>query len=133
MITPGRSKEGKAGPFVILLAEDNEKNRILIRDVLGYSGYEVIEATDGTEAVARAKEKIPDLILMDIQMPVMDGITALKILKADPATKDIRAIALTSFAMSGDKENCLSAGFDGYMSKPVDIEKLSEMITKYLD
>lgn len=104
----------------ILVVEDNTKNRILIRDTLIAEGYEVLEATDGVEGVSQAKEHMPDLILMDIQMPVMNGVETMKILKAGAETKGIKIIALTAVAMQGDKERFLAEGFDGYLSKPVD-------------
>ena len=116
----------------ILIVEDNEKNRILIKDVLEYHGYEVIEAGDGETGTRMAREHRPDLILMDIQMPVMDGISAAKIIKRDPATKGIQMIALTSFAMKGDKERFLAAGFDDYIAKPIDTRKLPEIVKRFL-
>jgi len=116
----------------ILIVEDNEKNRTLVKDVLEYHGYEIIEARDGKEGIKMAKEHKPDLILMDIQMPVMDGITAGRILKNDPETKDIKIIALASFAMKGDKEKILKAGFDDYIAKPIDTRKLSGYIERLL-
>lgn len=117
----------------ILVVEDNKKNRTLIRDVLRYYGYEVIEAENGAEGVKMAKEHLPDLILLDIQMPVMDGFKALKILKDMPETRNIKVIALTSFAMAGDREKILHAGFDDYLSKPVDTRKLPLTVTQYLE
>ena len=119
-------------PKKILIVEDNEKNRTLVKDVLVYHGYEIIEACDGKEGIKMAKEHKPDLILMDIQMPVMDGITAGRILKNDLETKDIKIIALTSFAMKGDKEKILKGGFDDYIAKPIDTRKLSGYIERLL-
>lgn len=116
----------------ILVVEDNGKNRLLIKDILLYHGYEVIEAENGKEGVELAKKHLPDLILMDIQMPVMDGFLAIKMLKDDPATKNIKIIALTSFAMKGDRENIMEAGFDDYIAKPFDTRKLPEMVKKYV-
>ena len=116
----------------ILIVEDNEKNRLLIKDILLYYGYEVIEAENGKEGLEQAKKHLPDLILLDIQMPVMDGFTAIKMLKDDPATKNIKIIALTSFAMKGDRENIMEAGFDDYIAKPFDTRKLPEMVKKYV-
>ncbi|MDO8281198.1 MAG: response regulator [Thermodesulfovibrionia bacterium] len=116
----------------ILVVEDNDKNLRLIRDILRYYKYEVIEAVNGEEAVTYAVSRLPDLILMDIQMPVMDGFKALKLLRENPATKDIKAIALTSFAMAGDREKILSAGFNDYISKPMDTRALPAMMKKYL-
>lgn len=116
----------------ILVVEDNEKNRMLIKDILAYYGYEVIEAENGKIAVEMAKKHLPALILMDIQMPVMDGFKAIALLKEDPATKAIRMIALTSFAMKGDREKIMRAGFDYYIAKPMDTRKLPEIVKKYL-
>jgi len=115
----------------ILVVEDNEKNRILIRDLLEYHGYEVLEAVNGEAGAKMARTHRPDLILMDIQMPVMDGLTAVKLLKSDPETKNIRLIALTSFAMKGDRERFLKAGFDDYIAKPIDTRTLPEIVQRY--
>lgn len=112
----------------ILIVEDNDKNRLLVRDVLSYYGYEVIEARDGEKGLRMAKEHIPDLILMDMQMPVMDGFDAIKMLKNDPDTKHIKIIAVTSFAMKGDKEKIIQAGADDYIAKPVDTRELPRII-----
>jgi two-component system cell cycle response regulator DivK len=120
-------------PRKILIVEDNEKNRTLVKDVLEYHGYEVIEAGNGKEGIKIAKENKPDLILMDIQMPVMSGYDAIKILKNNPETKDIKIIALTSFAMKGDKEKIMEEGFDGYVAKPIDIRRLPELVKKALE
>ncbi|MEW6714649.1 MAG: response regulator [Nitrospirota bacterium] len=117
---------------IILVVEDNDKNLRLIGDILRYYKYEVIEAANGEEAVTSAIAQLPDLILMDIQMPIMDGFTALKLLRENPATKDIKVIALTSFAMAGDREKILSAGFDDYIAKPMDTRALPEIVKKYL-
>lgn len=116
----------------ILVVEDNDKNRELVKDILDLQGYHVLEARDGAEGVSMAKEHKPDLVIMDIQMPVMDGITAAKIIKNDPATKGITMIALTSFAMKGDRERFMEAGFDDYIAKPIDTRKLPAMVKKYL-
>jgi CheY-like chemotaxis protein len=117
----------------ILIVEDNEKNRTLVKDVLEYHGYEVIEAGNGKEGIKIAKENNPDLILMDIQMPVMSGYDAIKILKNNPETKDIKIIALTSFAMKGDKEKIMEEGFDDYIAKPIDIRRLPELVKEALE
>lgn len=116
----------------ILVVEDNENNRRLIRDVLLYYGYEVIEAGDGVEGVRLAKEHLPDLILLDIQMPVMNGFTALNVLREAPETKNIKVIAMTSFAMTGDKERIMAAGFDDYISKPIDTRELPKLVERML-
>ena len=102
----------------ILVVEDTEDNRRILRDLLGSAGYNMIEAYDGAEGVAKASEHKPDLILMDIQMPVMDGYEATRRIKADPALKAIPVIAVTSYALSGDEEKARTAGCDGYVAKP---------------
>ena len=102
----------------ILVVEDTEDNRQIIRDLLTSAGYEMIEALDGAQGVAMAAEHKPDLILMDIQMPVMDGYEATRRIKADPALKSIPVIAVTSYALSGDEEKTRAAGCDGYIAKP---------------
>lgn len=116
----------------ILIVEDNENNRILLHDILTFHGYEVALATDGQEGMTLARELRPELILMDIQMPVMDGMTAVALLREDPATQKIKIIALTSFAMKGDKEKYLAAGFDGYLSKPINTRELQENVKVWL-
>ncbi len=116
---------------MILIVEDESKNMTLIRDLLQASGYKTIEATDGEQGVELAKASKPDLILMDIQMPVMDGLEATRILKADTTTKDIPVLALTSYAMKGDEERILEAGCNGYLAKPFDIQELLKKVGKY--
>ena len=117
----------------ILIVEDNENNRSLFRDILTFHGYDITVASDGREGVELARELAPDLILMDIQMPGMDGITAGTLLKADPATCGLKIIALTSFAMQGDREKILAAGFDGYLSKPISTRELPVLVKKWLE
>ena len=120
-------------PHKILIVEDNENNRSLFRDILSFHGHEVSVARDGQEGVALARQLMPDLVLMDIQMPGMDGMTAGGILKGDPATSGLTIIALTSFAMRGDEEKILSAGFDGYLSKPISTRELPILVKKWLE
>jgi two-component system cell cycle response regulator DivK len=108
----------------ILVVEDNRKNMKLFRDVLQASGYRVLEATTGGRAVELAIEHGPDLVLMDIQLPDMDGVEALGRLRTDERTASIPVLALTAQAMDGDRERFLAAGFDGYGSKPVNIVEL---------
>jgi two-component system cell cycle response regulator DivK len=117
----------------ILIVEDNDNNRCLFRDILLFHGFEVAVASDGQEGVALARELMPDLILMDIQMPGMDGMTAGSILKNDPVTSRLRIIALTSFAMRGDLEKFLAAGFDGYLSKPISTRELPDLVKQWLE
>lgn len=102
----------------ILVIEDTEDNRQILRDLLGMAGYDMIEAHDGAEGVAKAAEHRPDLILMDIQMPVMDGYEATRRIKANPDLKAIPVIAVTSYALSGDEAKTREAGCDGYIAKP---------------
>jgi CheY-like chemotaxis protein len=125
-------KEENAVNRKILVVEDNDKNRRLIRDVLLYYGYEVIEAGDGAEGARLAKEHLPALILLDIQMPIMNGFTALNVLRETTETKNIKVIAMTSFAMTGDREKILAAGFDEYISKPIDTRELPRLVERML-
>lgn len=117
----------------ILIVEDNTNNLNLLRDILVFNGYEVVVATDGQDGVNKARELMPDLILMDIQMPCMDGMTAGAILKGDAATNGLKIIALTSFAMRGDQEKFMAAGFDGYLSKPISTRDLPGQVRKWLE
>lgn len=117
----------------ILIAEDNQNNCRLLRDILTFNGYEVVVACDGLEAVKKAVDLHPDLILMDIQMPDMDGKTATRLLKGDPATSGLKIIALTSFAMRGDREEFLEAGFDDYLAKPIDTRAFPGLVKEWLE
>ena len=106
---------------LILIVEDNEKNRKLIRDLLQAKGYQTIESDSAEEGIKLAEERKPALILMDIQLPGMDGITALKQLKAAPATRSIPVMAITASAMTYNRESMLAEGFDGYQIKPFNL------------
>ncbi len=117
---------------VVLIVEDDLKNLKLFRVLLQRDGYSTIEAVDGQQAVELTRERHPDLILMDVQMPVMSGIEATERLKADPATRGVPIVAVTAFAMEGDKEKLLQAGFDGYISKPIDIKRFGEEVRRFL-
>ena len=108
----------------VLVVEDNEKNMKLFRDVLRATGYRTLEATTGGQAVELAAEHAPDLVLMDIQLPDIDGVEALSRLRANERTAPIPVLAVTAQAMQGDHERFLAAGFDGYISKPVNIVEL---------
>lgn len=112
----------------ILVVEDNYQNRLLMVDILKVHGWEVLEARDGLEGIRMARELRPDLILLDMQMPVMDGIQAARLLKADPDTRDIKILAVTSFAMKGDRERILAAGADEYIAKPIDTRALPRIV-----
>jgi two-component system, cell cycle response regulator DivK len=117
----------------ILIVEDNAKNLKLLRDVLQFKGYSVLAAETGEAGVALARERLPALILMDVQLPGMSGDAAVKVLKADVRTRHIPVIALTAFAMKGDRERLLASGFDGYVPKPIDIKELPKMVAEYID
>ncbi len=117
---------------VVLVVEDETKNLKLFCDLLQRFGYVTIEATDGEQGVELARVEKPDLILMDIQMPKMDGYEATRILKADITTKDIPIVAVTSYAMKGDKERMFEIGCNAYITKPVDIEELLNIVSQYV-
>ena len=117
---------------VLLLVEDDEMNRDMLSRRLMRRGYEVVIAVDGQEAIALTQSEKPDLILMDISLPVMDGLEATRRLKADAETASIPIIALTAHAMSGDREVALSAGCDEYDSKPIELPRLLEKIEALL-
>jgi two-component system, cell cycle response regulator DivK len=117
----------------VLLVEDNEKNMKLFRDVLRAAGYSTLEATTGRRGVEVAIEHEPDLVLMDVQLPDIDGVEALGRLRADERTASIPVLALTAQAMLGDRERFLAVGFDGYVSKPVDIVALVDTVNVILE
>jgi two-component system cell cycle response regulator DivK len=117
----------------ILVVEDNEKSMKLFRDVLLATGYRPLEATTGVQAIELAAEHAPDLVLMDIQLPDIDGVEALSRLRADERTASIPVLALTAQAMYGDEERFLAAGFDGYISKPVNVVKLLGAVRQQCD
>ncbi|WP_027189906.1 response regulator [Fundidesulfovibrio putealis] len=119
-------------PATILVVEDTLSNRELLSFLLRYHGYEVLEAENGESGVSMARANKPDLIAMDMQMPVMDGMTAMRKLKKDPETSGIKIIAVTSFAMKGDREKALEAGFDGYITKPIDTRAFPDQIRSFL-
>ena len=115
----------------VLVVEDNEKNMKLFRDVLQASGYRLLEATTGEQAMELAAEQQPNLVLMDIQLPDIDGVDALGRLRADARTASIPVVALTAQAMHGDRERFLDAGFDAYISKPVDIVEFVKTVKEH--
>ena len=117
----------------ILLVEDNEMNRDMLSRRLARKGYDVLIATDGVEGLEKSKSDSPDLILMDMSLPVMDGWEATRQLKADTHTKMIPVIALTAHAMSGDREEALAAGCDEYDTKPIEFKRLLGKITTLLE
>jgi two-component system cell cycle response regulator DivK len=117
----------------ILVVEDNEKNMKLFRDVLQATGYRTLEATTGGRAVELATEHGPDLVLMDVQLPDINGVEALGRLRADDRTASIPVVAVTAQSMQGDRERFLAAGFDDYVSKPVNIVDLVAIVKQHCD
>lgn len=120
------------GEEVILIVEDNEKNLELMRDVLAIKGFATLKARTAGEGISLARAHRPDLILMDIRLPDMDGLAALAQLREHAATADIPVVAVTAYAMAGDQERLLKAGFNGYLVKPVDIKTLRDQIREFL-
>ncbi len=118
---------------LILIVEDNEKNRRLERDVLQFHGYRILEAENAEDGIRIAQESAPQLILMDIQLPGMNGIEALGQLRADPATRAIPIMAVTASAMTQDRQKIMAAGFDGYQSKPISVKDFVAAVREMLD
>ena len=116
----------------VLLVEDNEDNRLVYRTILDHFGFEVLEAADGEEGIRRARADEPDLILMDVSIPKIDGWEATRRLKADPLTASIPIIALTAHALATDREKAREAGCDGYLAKPVEPRRVVEEVKKHL-
>jgi two-component system cell cycle response regulator DivK len=116
---------------LVLIVDDNEKNLRLARDVLRASGFRIVEATTGAEAIAMATERLPAVILMDIRLPDIDGTEAAARLKDDPRTAAIPIVALTSLAMKGDREWFLAFGFDGYLEKPISVRDLPDQVRSF--
>jgi two-component system, cell cycle response regulator DivK len=118
---------------LILVVEDNEKNRKLVRDVLTVTGYRLLESETGEEGVRLAREQHPALILMDIQLPGINGIEALRHLRGDPATASIPVVAVTASAMTHDRQKIVAAGFDGYQAKPISVRPFLDLVREVLD
>jgi two-component system, cell cycle response regulator DivK len=116
----------------ILYIEDNEYNRKIVRQLLSRTSYRLIEAVDGESGVAQAQKELPELILMDVQLPKMSGLDATRILKADPRTSHIPIIVITSFALSGDREKASAAGADSYLAKPYSPRELLALVREFL-
>jgi two-component system cell cycle response regulator DivK len=112
----------------VLIVEDNEKSMKLFRDVLEVRGYRTLEATTGAGAVELARRHLPEVILMDVQLPDVDGVEALRLIRTDARTAFLPVVAVTAQAMDGDRERFLRAGFDAYLSKPVDIAELLDVV-----
>ena len=117
---------------LVLIVEDNEKNRKLVRDILQVKGYQTIESESAEEGIKLALDKSPALILMDIQLPGIDGITALKQLRADARTKGIPVIAITASAMTHNRQTMLAEGFDGYQTKPIGLKDFLAEVERVL-
>jgi CheY-like chemotaxis protein len=118
---------------LILIVEDNEKNLKLTRALLRTSGYRTLEASTAEQGIELANTHLPRLILLDIQLPGMDGLAALARLKAEPRTSWIPVVALTAFAMKEDRERFARAGFDGYLAKPIDVAAFPDQVRRYCD
>src|SRR5262249_40455623 len=125
-------RSGTMADDLILIVEDNPRNAKLIRELLRLKGYATVEADSGEAGIEVARERRPALILMDVQLGGMDGVQALRMLRADDRTRNIPVVALTAFAMKGDRERLLAEGFDGYMQKPIEIKDLPRLVQSYL-
>jgi len=126
---------GVKGGFMskcILVVEDQEDNRQILRDLLGNAGYELTEAENGEEAIAAVGKRRPDLILMDIQLPIMDGYEATRRIRTNPDLSSVPIIAVTSYALAGDEDKALAAGCDGYVTKPYSPRDLLAKVRTYL-
>jgi two-component system, cell cycle response regulator DivK len=119
-------------PGRILVVEDNPKNLKLVRDVLQFSGYEVIEATSGEDGVRLAASEEPDLILMDLQLPGMDGAEALRRIRSGERAREVPVVAVTAFAMDDDRQNAFDSGFTGYVEKPISVRRLPQQVRDFL-
>jgi len=117
----------------ILVVEDQEDNRQILRDLLGNAGYDLVEAADGEQALAAYAKQRPDLILMDIQLPIMDGYETTRRIRADPESKGIPIIAVTSYALTGDEAKALAAGCNAYITKPYSPRALLAKVREYLE
>ena len=117
----------------ILVVEDNPKNLKLVRDVLEHSGFEVVEATSGEDGVRLAEETSPDLILMDLQLPGIDGAEALRQIRSRDVRHHVRVVAVTAFAMRDDRDRALASGFDGYVEKPISVRALPQQVRDFLE
>jgi two-component system cell cycle response regulator DivK len=128
-MTPGAGVEMTP---VILVVEDNERNLKLLRDVLEYGGYDVRAARTAEDGITLAVDEPPDLVLMDLQLPGIDGVEALRRLRESPRTADIPVVAVTAQAMKQDRERALRAGFDGYVEKPINVRAFPDQVRGFL-
>ena len=118
---------------LILIVEDNDKNRKLVRDVLTFKGYETIESETGEEGVRLAEERRPSLVLMDIRLPGIDGVEALRRLRAEETTRGIPVMAMTASVMSEDRQKIMAAGFDAYQGKPIEVNDFIAAVAQLLE
>jgi two-component system cell cycle response regulator DivK len=116
----------------ILVVEDNAKNLKLVRDVLQFAGYEVVVAESGERGIELAAERVPDLVLMDLQLPGMDGTETLRQLRSHSETKDVPVVAVTAFAMRADRDRAFANGFDGFVEKPISVRALPGQVERFL-
>lgn len=123
----------ESGKITVLLVEDNHMNKVLVREILTLNGYCIIEASSGTEALKILATSRPDLILMDLHLPEMDGVTATRIIKSSEINRAIPVLALTASAMKGEEDKILDKGFDGYVAKPIEVKKLLDAIAFNLE
>jgi two-component system cell cycle response regulator DivK len=123
---------GEGSPKAVLVVEDDQDNREMVIKLLKHNGYRPIEAVDGREAIERARTENPDLILLDLYIPKIDGYRVTRTLKADQDLQHIPIIALTAHAMKGGREEALAAGFDGYITKPINVRELPQQIEHFL-
>lgn len=121
------------GKIKVLIVEDNYMNKVLVKEILTLDGYAIVEARSGTEALKVMATDRPDIILMDLHLPEMDGITATRIIKSEERNRSIPILALTASAMKGEEEKILSKGFDGYVAKPIERKKLLDTISRSLN
>jgi two-component system, cell cycle response regulator DivK len=119
-------------PRLVLIVEDNSKNTKLMRDILQYHGYRTAEAVSAEDGMAIASRELPDLILMDVRLPGMDGLAALNLLRSDPRTSRIPVVAVTASVMPDERDRFSAAGFDGFIAKPIDIREFPRQIESYL-
>ena len=118
---------------VVLIVEDNPRNLKLVRDLLEHAGHATLEAATAEDGLELARAHAPDLVLMDVQLPGMDGVEALTRLRADPATERITVVALTAFAMADERARFAAAGFDGYLEKPISVREFPGQVAELLD
>lgn len=121
-----------SGPALVLIVEDNPRNLKLVRDLLDYAGYRTLGVSNAEDGIELARSRRPDLVLMDVQLPGMDGVEALARLRAEPDTGEILIVALTAFAMKDDRQRFLAAGFDGYIEKPLNVREFPEQVSAIL-